>query len=185
MKRAVACLSSVLFLGVLLSGCSTVTDSVAFAMLQSTERVDAVKFPELIMTDSMGSEREIKILSVQGRMVTVAPFPYWLLEPIEIPLEQIRSLRVKRQSYPGFTLTLVFMEVGFMMTGGVFGALADSSGEYGLAMVAGLGGAVLGLGSAFFSDVWETGEEMYPEYYLAGMKESEKLLTILELMGVL
>jgi hypothetical protein len=29
------------------------------------------------------------------------------------------------------------------------------------------------------------GEEMYPEYYLAGKSESDKLLTILEIMGVL
>jgi hypothetical protein len=185
MKRAVAGLLSVLLLGIALSGCSTVADSVALAMLESTERVDALEFPELIMTDLTGFEREIKILSVRGRMVTVSPFPYWLLEPIEIPLDQIRSLRVKRQSYPGLNLTLICMEAGFITAGGSVGLIADSSREYGLAMVAGLGGAVLGLGYAFLSDIWETGEEMYPEYYLAGMQESEKLLTILELMGVL
>jgi hypothetical protein len=122
-------------------------------MLQSTERVDAVEFPELIMTDRSGSEREVKILSVQGRMVTVAPFPYWLLEPIEIPLDQIQSLKVKRQSYPGFNVTLVCMETGFMMTGAVFGALADTREQYGLAIVGGLGGALPGVGVAFFSDV--------------------------------
>jgi hypothetical protein len=185
MKRAVAGLLSVLLLGIALSGCSTVADSVALAMLESTERVDALEFPELIMTDLTGFEREIKILSVRGRMVTVSPFPYWLLEPIEIPLDQIRSLRVKRQSYPGLNLTLICMEAGFITAGGSVGLIADSRREYGLAMVAGLGGAVLGLGYAFLSDIWETGEEMYPEYYLAGMQESEKLLTILELMGVL
>lgn len=185
MKRVFGYLLSILILGTTLSGCSSVADSVAFAMLQSTERVDAVEFPELIMTDRIGSEREVKILSVQGRMVTVAPFPYWLLDPVEIPLDQIQSLRVKRQSYPGFNMTLIFMETGFMMSGGVFGALADSREQYGRAIVAGLGGAVLGLGYAFFSDTWEMGEEMYPEYYLAGMNESDKLLTILKLMGVL
>jgi hypothetical protein len=147
--------------------------------------VDAVEFPELIMTDRSGTEREVKILSVQGRIVTVSPFPYWLLDPVEIPLEQIQSLRVKRQSYPGLNVTLVLMEAGFMISGGVFGALADSSQQYGIALVAGLGGAVLGLGTAFFSDTWEMGEERYPEFYLAGMSETDKLLTILELMGVL
>jgi hypothetical protein len=172
-------------MGILLSGCSSVADSVALAMLQSSERVYAVEFPELIMRDRSGSEREVKILSVQGRMVTVSPFPYWLLDPIEIPLEQMQSLRVKRQSYPGLSVTLVLMEAGFMISGGAFGALADSSEEYGMAIVAGLGGAVLGLGVAFFSDTWEMGEEMYPEFYLAGMSEADKLLTILELMGVL
>ena len=185
MKRAVVFLLSILVLCVAFSGCSSVADSVAFAMLQSTERVDAVEFPELIMTDRSGSEREVKILSVQGRMVTVAPFPYWLLDPIEIPLSQIQSLRVKRQSYPGLNVTLVCMETGFITAGGAFGALADTREQYGLAMVGALGGALLGIGVAFFSDVWDLGEEVYPEYYLAGMNEADRLLTILELMGVL
>ena len=184
MKTAVGSLLALLFAGMLLSGCSTVEDSVAFAMLQSSERVDAVRFPELIMTDSLGTEREVKILSVRGRTVTVTPFPYWLLEPIDIPLEQIRSLRIKRQSYPGLTLTLVVMEAGFITAGGAVGALADTRREYGFAIAAGLGGAVLGLGYSLFSDIRETGEEMYPQYYLSGMKESEKLITILKLMGV-
>ena len=185
MKRAVVYLLSTLLLGDLLSGCSSVADSIAFALLQSTERVEAVEFPELIMTDHTGFEREIKILSVKGRMVTVAPFPYWLLDPIEIPLDQIQSLRVKRKSRPGFTLTVVLMEAGFITAGGVFGAFADTSEEYRLAFLGGLGGAVLGLGYSLFSDIWDTGEEMYPEYHLAGKSESDKLFTILELMGVL
>jgi len=185
MKRVVAYLLAVLlFLSIFLGGCSTVEDSVAFAMLQSTEIVEAVEFPELIMTDSSGSEREIKILSVQGRMVTVAPFPYWLLDPIEIPLDQIQSLKVKQKSYPGLTLTLVCMEAGFIATGGTCGAFANYSAQYAGAFLAGMGGALLGLGYAFFADIWMTGEEIYPEYHLVGKSESEKLRTILELMGV-
>jgi hypothetical protein len=184
MKRAIVFVVSIHLL-CLLSGCSTVEDSVALALLESTEVVAAVEFPELIMTDHTGSEREIKILSVRGRMVTVAPFPYWLLEPFEIPLNQIRSLKVKRQSYPEITVTLAIMEAGFMMTGGIAGGFAESREQYGLAIVAGLGGALLGFGAAFFSDVWELGEDMYPEHYLAGMDDSEKLLTILRLMGAL
>jgi len=185
MKRAVAYLLPILSLSILLGGCSTVADSVAFAMLQSTERVEAVEFPELIMTDSSGSEREVKILSVQGRMVTVAPFPYWLLDPVEIPLDQIQSLRVKRQSYPGLNWTLVMMEAGFITAGGIYGSFADSREQYVGAIFVGLGGAVLGLGYAIFSDIGDMGEEMYPEYYLAGKSEADKLLTILEIMGVL
>ena len=185
MKRVAAYLSAFfLFLSMLPGGCSTVEDSVAFAMLQSTEIVEAVEFPELIMTDSSGSEREIKILSVRGRVVTVAPFPYWLLDPVEIPLDQIQSLKVKQKSYPGLTLTLVFMELGFIAAGGTCGAFANYSEQYAGAFVAGLGGALLGLGYAFFEDIWMTGEEIYPEYYLAGKSESEKLRTVFELMGV-
>ena len=77
MKRAVLLvLGAFVFLGIVLEGCATVEDSVALAMLESTEAVEAQEFPELIMTDYIGIEREIKILSVRGRMVTVSPFPY-------------------------------------------------------------------------------------------------------------
>ena len=85
-------------------------------LLESPERVEAVEFPELILIDRTGSEREVKILSVQGRMVTAAPFPYWFLEPVEIPLNQIRTLRLKRRSYPGLTVTVILGEVGFIIS---------------------------------------------------------------------
>jgi hypothetical protein len=184
MKRALGYLLCVLVGSGAIGSCSTVEDSVAFAMLQSTERVYAVEFPELILTDRSGSEREIKILSVRGRMVTVAPFPYWLLDPVEIPLYEIQSLRVKRKSYPGLNWTLVMMEAGFMTAGGIYGVFAESREQYVGAIFAGLGGAVLGLGYAFYSDIWAMGEEVYPEYDLAGKSEADKLMTILEIMGV-
>jgi hypothetical protein len=185
MRRAVVYPLAILFiLGMVFGSCTTVEDSVALAMLESTEKVDAVEFPELIMTDYIGIEREIKILSVRGRMVTVSPFPYWAQDPLEISINEIRSLRVKRKSNPGITLTLVFMEIGYITAGGAFGVLADTRGEYGLAFLGGLGGALLGLGSAVFSDIGETGQQMYPEYYLDGKSESEKLRTILQIMGV-
>jgi len=76
------------------------------------------------------------------------------------------------------------MEAGYIMAGGVAGAFATSSAGYGLAFIGGLGGAVIGLGYSFFYDVWELGEEMYPEYLLDGKSESEKLRTIFEIMGV-
>jgi hypothetical protein len=77
------------------------------------------------------------------------------------------------------------MEAGFITAGGTYGAFADTSEQYVGAILVGLGGAVLGLGYAFFSDTWEIGEEMYPEYYLAGKSEADKLFTILKIMGVL
>ena len=185
MKRAVLLvLGAFVFLGIVLEGCTTVEDSVALAMLESTEAVEAQEFPELIMTDYIGIEREIKILSVRGRMVTVSPFPYWSQEPIEISINEIRSLRVKKKTNPGATVTVVLMEAGYIMAGGVAGAFATSSAGYGLAFIGGLGGAVIGLGYSFFYDVWELGEEMYPEYLLDGKSESEKLRTIFEIMGV-
>ena len=185
MKRAVvSLLAAFVFLGVLLCGCTTLEDSVALAMLESTERVDAAEFPELIMTDHVGFEREIKIMSVRGRMVTVSPFPYWAQDSIEICINEITALRVKRKSNPGLTLTGVMMEAGYIVAGGVFGAFASTSGGYGLAFLGGLGGAVVGLGYSLFSDIWDMGDDMYPEYYLEGKSESEKLRTIMELMGV-
>jgi hypothetical protein len=184
-KRIVVLFALISFLCTLLVGCYTVEDSVAAAMLESKEKIEAVEFPELILTDYIGREREVKILSVQGRIVTITPFPYWLLEPEEIPLWQIESLKVKRHSYPGVNMTLVSAEMGFIAAGGIAGAIADESLEYTLAIGGGLLGALVGVGCAFFSDVWQMGDEMYPEYYLAGMSEPDQMLTILRLMGVL
>jgi len=185
MKRAVACLLTALFfLGILLGGCSTLEDSVALAMLESTESVEAQEFPELIMTDYRGLDREVKILSVRGRMVTASPFPYWAEDPIEISINEIKSLRVKKKANPGVTLTVVMMEIGYIMAGGAFGAFATTSGGYGLALLGGLGGAVLGLGGSIYYGIPKTGEQMYPEYILDGMSESEKLRAIFEIMGV-
>ncbi len=185
MKRIVVFFALISFLCTLLVGCYTVEDSVAAAMLESKEKIMAKEFPELILTDYIGREREVKILRVQGRIVTITPFPYWLLEPEEIPLWQIESLKVKRHSYPEVTFTLVLAEIGFIAVGGTIGAFADDSLEYALAIGAGVGGALVGVGCAFFSDVWQMGDEMYPEYYLAGMSEPDQMLTILRLMGVL
>jgi hypothetical protein len=185
MKRAVACLLTAFFiLGILLGSCTTLEDSVALAMLDSTERVDAVEFPELIMTDYLDFEREVKILSVRGRMVSFTPFPYWSEDPLEISINEIKSLKVKRKSNPEVTLTVVSMEAGYIIAGGAFGALATTRGGYGLAFLGGLGGALLGLGAAVYVGIGETGEDMYPEYILDGKSESEKLRAVLELMGV-
>jgi hypothetical protein len=185
MKRAIAYLLTALFiLGILLGSCTTLEDSVALAMLDSTERVDAVEFPELIMTDYVGFEREVKIMSARGRMVNVSPFPYWSEDPLEISINEIKSLKVKRKSNPETTLTVASMEIGYIIAGGISGVLATTSVGYGLAFLGGLGGALLGLGAAVYAGIWETGEEMYPEYILDGKSESEKLRTVFELMGV-
>ena len=172
------------FLSMVLSGCTTLEDSVAFAMLESTESVEAQEFPELIMSDYRGLDREVKILSVRGRMVTASPFPYWSEAPIEISINEIKSLRVKKKANPGTTLTVVMMEIGYIMAGGAFGAFATTSGGYGLAFLGGLGGAVLGFGAAIWYDIPQTGQQMYPEYILDGKSESEKLRSIFEIMGV-
>ena len=185
MNRAVACLLIALFfLSIMLGGCSTLEDSVALAMLESTESVEAQEFPELIMTDYRGLDREVKILSVRGRVVTATPFPYWAEDPLDISINEIKSLKFKKKANPGTTLTVAMMEFGYILSGGVFGALATTSGGYGLAFLVGLGGAVVGLGGSFYYDIPQTGEEMYPEYILDGKSESEKLRTIFEIMGV-
>lgn len=187
MKKILVFLVFIAFLYTLLCSCSTTSGSIAGYMTESVERIEAVEFPELILIDSTGRTREVKILSLQGRMVTVSPFPYWLLEPEEIPLNQIRSLKFKRHSYPGLTFTMVYAEAGFIIAGGALGARAESSGQYALALGLGIVGAVVGIGAAFFSnaDVWELGEEMYPEYDLSVMSEPDKLLTVTKIMGVL
>jgi hypothetical protein len=185
MKRVVACpLTALFFLSILLGGCTTLEDSVALAMLESTESVEAQEFPELVMTDYRGLDREVKILSVRGRTVTVSPFPYWAEDPIEISINEIKSLRVKKKSNPGTTFTVVMMEIGYIMAGGIGGALATTRGEYGLAFLGGLGGAVIGLGGTFYYGIQKTGQQMYPEYVLDGKSESEKLRMIFEIMGV-
>ena len=185
MRRVVVYPLAVLsLLGIILSSCTTLEDSVALAMLESTESVEAQEFPELIMTDYRGLDREVKILSVRGRMVTASPFPYWAEDPIEISINEIKSLRVKKKANPGATVTVVMMEIGYIMAGGAFGAFATTSGGYGLALLGGLGGAVLGLGGSIYYGIPKTGEQMYPEYILDGMSESEKLCAIFEIMGV-
>jgi len=184
-KRTVACLSAALFsLSILLGGCSTLEDSVIFAMLESTESVEAQEFPELIVTDYRGLNREVKILSVRGRMVTVSPFPYWSEDPIEISINEIKSLRVKKKANPGATVTVAMMEAGYILAGGAFGAFATTSGGYRLALLGGLGGAALGLLGSFYYDIPQMGDQMYPEYILDGKSESEKLRTIFVIMGV-
>jgi hypothetical protein len=185
MRRVLAYpLAIICLLSMILSSCSTLEDSVALAMLDSTEKVEAQEFPELIMTDYRGLDREVKILSVRGRLVTASPFPYWGQDPIEISINEIKSLRVKKKANPGTTYTLVMMEIGYIMIGGIFAAFATTSGSYGLAFLGGLGGAVMGLSGSLHYGIPETGEQMYPEYVLDGKSEAEKLRTIFEITGV-
>jgi hypothetical protein len=185
MRRAVVYPLAVLsLLGIIFNSCTTLEDSVALAMLDSEEAVEAQEFPELIMTDYVGIEKEVKILSVRGRMVTASPFPYWAEDPIEISINEIKSLRVKKKANPGATFTVVMMEIGYIMAGGIMGAFATTSGGYGLAILGGLGGAVIGLGGTVYYGIPDTGEQMYPEYVLDGKSESEKLQAIFEIMGV-
>jgi hypothetical protein len=184
-KRAFALFVSVTFLSSFFCGCATIPGSVAAHILESKEKTVAVEFPDLILTDLTGTEHEVKILSIQGRIVTVMPFPYWFLDPIEISLNQIKSLKIKKRSYPGLTVTLVLAEAGFIIGGGTMGILADSRGDYGLAIGLGIVGALAGVGSTLFSDVWDLGDQMYPEYNFSEMNEADKLHTVLTLMGVL
>lgn len=185
MQRLLAFLTFVTLMYTLLGGCSTTSGAIVGEKMESADRIETVEFPELILTDRAGLVREVKLLSLQGRTVTLAPFPYWLLEPEEIPLNHIRSLKFKRHSYPGLTIMLISAEAGFMITGGIMGARAEDSRQYKLALGLGVASALLIGGGDFFTGVWELGEDMYPEYDLATMSEPDKLLTVMRIMGVL
>ena len=190
MKKRKALLTFTVIFSLLYSSCATFFGSTSGGTdeteLISTVKIEAVEFPELILTAShYKSEERVKILSLQGRMVTVMPFPYWAVEPEIISLDQISLLRYKRYTYPGLTWTLGSAAIGFIVIGSILGAQSDTEGQYNLASAISflsacvIGGAVIITGSA--ADMTEA---MYPEYFLAGMNEKRQLKIIRKIMGI-
>jgi hypothetical protein len=172
----------------LLSSCTTFSGSTPGGTDEtepiSTVKLEAVEFPELILTRRDGSEERVKLLSLQGRMVTVTPFPYWAVELETLAVDQISSLKYKRYTYPGLTWTLGSAECGFIAVGSILGAFAETKGEYNLTSILSYVSACVMGGYIFITETAYMGEAVYPEYLLAWMNEKRKLKTIRKIMGI-
>ncbi len=143
-----------------------------------------MKFPEVRLTDKSGTEKWVKLLSLEGNALTVLPFPYWQTEAEIITIDQIYMLKIKKHTFPALTWSLATAEIAYMLVASVAGSRAHYDGDYQAAVGLGaLGGSAAGLGMLLLHG-FELKEMFQPEYYFPLMTEQKRLRTIKNIMGV-
>jgi len=148
----------------------------------SSSKITANKLPEIQLTTIAEKQYKVKLLSLEAENLTMLPFPYWNVEPVEIHLDEIHSIKVmKKDSKAGKGFGWGFA-IGFLIPGTI-GALTskyDRDYQFTLAwsFYGGLAGGLLGLVIGGVSSLAEKSQ-----YNFSKMSRVEKINSIKEIMG--
>lgn len=184
MNKKVFSLITLAFYAIFLTSCSSSgilprNEAVEDANL----RLIASKLPEvMIMTKAMGENRA-KIMRLDSEKLKVLPYPYWNTEVLEIPLENVLTIKVLRIKSTAGSMGLAGLTLGFIVTGGLIGAGAKYKEDYqdaysygfliggGAGLIGGLVGGVIDLSKK-------------KTYKFFKMTRGQKLQALMNIMGL-
>jgi hypothetical protein len=95
MRKATAGLTLIAFL-LFLSGCAT-TGGFRVEPPPGARNFDNLAriFPQLLLITTSGDPHQGKLTQIEGEEVVLRPFPYWNVEEVRIPVEEIRSIEIQ------------------------------------------------------------------------------------------
>jgi len=145
-------------------------------------KIKAVKLQEVQLTTTRG-ELTGKLLSLEGESLQMLLFPYWDVEPINIDLNGIYSIKLmKKNSRAGKGAASGFAW-GFLITGIASGLDSEYDEDFEDALIGGaiVGGFIglLGFVIGGLSDI-----ATKSKYYFFQMSNSEKIRVIKKIMGL-
>jgi len=146
-------------------------------------KIKAVKLQEVQLTTTRG-ELTGKLLSLEGEILQMLLFPYWDVEPINIDLNEIYSIKLmKKNSRAGKNAAASGFAWGFLITGIATGLDSEYDEDFedallGSAIIGGFIG-LLGFVIGGLSDI-----ATKSKYYFFQMSNSEKIRVIKKIMGL-
>jgi hypothetical protein len=142
----------------------------------------AKKMPEVHISTTGNGINKGKIVSLGKAHLKLQPFPYWNLELLEIPLAEIRSIRLKKKSDIGKATA-----AGFGSSFVLFGTIGILSSQYNEDYEAALLGSVIvstavGLIAFTLSGISKAAEKS--TYELHKMNLTQKQKVVKKIMGI-
>ncbi len=128
MRKRACTVFTLLAFAFLLGSCETTTPAGqgGLALTPVQGKVEAREFPEIQLITTKGETYTGKLVELEGDQVLLRPLPYWNIEPVRIPVEEIFSIKLDKKvsSVGNGFLT------GFGLTFIVVGVLAGSNSKY-------------------------------------------------------
>lgn len=146
-------------------------------------KIWAAKVQEVQLTTVDNRVSRGMILRLEGENLFLSPVPYWNVDPIEIDLDEIRSIKLVKNG-PNMGKGFIWgLSLGFITTGGLALALGDLKydEDYEEALgysLAGAGGA--GLLGATIGGILSLGKKS--RYNLEKMSKKEKIEALRKIM---
>jgi hypothetical protein len=163
----------------LLMTCATATIE---TKVDPDQKITPLKFPEVRIVTTKGDRTTGKLTQFENQTLTFLPYPYWNVDSIKIPLDDIARIELKeRKSHAGSRFvagfSYAFIVVGLLAG---FDAKYDEDYEDALAGTAVLGGiaGLIGLAIGAISD-----SASKKKYEFAAMSTPEKVASLRKIMG--
>jgi hypothetical protein len=146
------------------------------------QKIAPLKFPEVQIVTTTGYRTTGKLTQFENQTLTFLPYPYWNVESVNIPLDDIARIEVKgKKSHAGSGFV-----AGFSYSFIVIGLIAGLSSQYdedyegalaGSVVLGGLAGLV-GLAIGAIVDI-----SAKKNFEFATMPASEKIASLRKIMG--
>ncbi len=145
--------------------------------------IKATKFQEVRLTTVDNEVQTGMMLSLEGDNLLLSPVPYWNVDPIEIDLDEIRSIKLMGKKGAWGKGFVWGSTLGFIAAGGI--ALADGNLQYDedysdaltYSLLAGVGVGLLGL---IVGGLASSGKKSSYDFFK--MSKKEKILALQEIM---
>ncbi|MBN2536165.1 MAG: hypothetical protein JXB88_25005 [Spirochaetales bacterium] len=153
-------------------------------MNQENEKVTAVKFPVVkIKTIDNDETYKGKITGLEGDVVYFLPFPYWNIEHIRIPTDDIYSIQLQKERSTVIDGILNGAAFGFIITGIILGSSSKYNTHFEQAFVTAGLTATLGMGTGLVIGL-SIDASNEREFVLYNIPGSKKIKIIRKIMGL-
>lgn len=146
-------------------------------------KIRATKFQEVQLTTVDNRVSRGMMLSLEGENLLLSPFPYWNVDPIEIDLDEIRSIKLMKKGSNGGKGFIWGFTLGFTVIGVSALTMGDLKydKDYGDALTFSLvGGGGAGLLGLVIGGLISLGEKS--SYNFFKMSRKEKIETLQKIM---
>jgi len=146
-------------------------------------RLIALKLPEVILMINSRGENRAKILGLDSENLKVLPYPYWNTEVLEIPLENVLTIKVLGIKSRAGSMGIAGLTLGFMITGGLAGMGAKYNEDYQNAFTGALGvGCLTGLIGVTIGGAINPSKKKTYKFYK--MTRGQKFQALMNIMGL-
>lgn len=179
MNKKVFSLMTLAVYAIFLTGCSSSGILPRNEAEDANLRLIASKLPEVIlMTNAMGENRA-KILRLDSENLKVLPYPYWNTEVLEIPLENVLTIKVLGIKSRAGSMGIAGLTLGFMITGGLAGMGAKYDEDYEEALLV---GGLTGLIGGTIGGVIDLSKKKTYKFFK--MTRGQKVQALMKIMGL-
>ena len=146
------------------------------------QKIVPLKFPEVQIATTKGDRSTGKLIQFENQTLTFLPYPYWNVEPVKIPLDDIARIEVKGKKSRAVSGLVGGFAYSFIAVGLIAGLPAKYDEDYGLALglsaISGGIGGLIGLAIGAIVDISDK-----KNFEFTTMSTSEKIASLRKIMG--